>query len=210
MSRIALTLRSPAHTIIRMDETAAVTLFAWIDREVWLVTSRHGDERGGLIATFVTPASIVPDSPRVLVALAKQHHTWGVVEASGLFTLHLLCEGNLDLVWRFGLRSSREGDKFAGIETASPSGCPLLPGTIGWLDCKVEAKQDIGDRTVYTAEVTRGEVTHFAPPLTTSRLMELAPPGKLGELQRRRHQDGFRDAEAIRIWRGLPPAPPGE
>jgi len=193
-----------------MDATAAATLFAWIDREVWLLTSRHGDVRAGLIATTVTPASIVPDMPRVLVALACQHHTWAAVEASGAFTLHLLCERNLDLVWRFGLRSSREGDKFAGLDVGeSPSGCPLIAGTVGWLDCKVEARQEIGDRSVYVAEVTRGEVTHFAPPLTTRRLMELAPAGKLGELQRRRHQDGFRDAEAIRLWRGLPPAPAG-
>src|SRR6516225_9780017 len=75
-----------------MDSTAASTLIAWLDRELWLVTSQAGDRRGGLIATFVNPASIVADLPRMLVGLARQHHTWEVVEASGAFALHLLGE----------------------------------------------------------------------------------------------------------------------
>ena len=66
-----------------MDLTAASTLFAWLGRELWLVTAQAGGRRGGLIATFVNQASIVPEMPRVLVGLARQHHTWELVEASG-------------------------------------------------------------------------------------------------------------------------------
>lgn len=194
-----------------MDVTAAATLFAWLDREVWLVTSYDGQHQGGLIATFVSPSSIVPEAPRVLVALAHQHRTWELVEASGCLALHLLSESNLELVWRFGLQSSRDVDKFAGLEAKkAPSGCPVLSSTIGWLDCRVETRQEIGDRTVFVAEVVQGEVTNFAPPLTTRRLMELAPASRLSEMQRRRHHDGFRDAEAIRLWRGQAPERPAD
>ena len=65
-----------------MDKTAATALFAWLDREVWLVTSQAGEKRGGLIATFVNQASIVPDVPRVVIGLARHHHTWTIVEES--------------------------------------------------------------------------------------------------------------------------------
>jgi flavin reductase (DIM6/NTAB) family NADH-FMN oxidoreductase RutF len=192
-----------------MDVTAAATLFAWLDREGWLVTSQDGPRQGGLIATFVSPASIVPESPRVLVALAHTHRTAELVEASGCFAMHLLSEENLELVWRFGLQSSRDVDKFAGLEVGkAPSGCPVLGDTVGWLDCRVEARHDIGDRAVFVADVVQGEVTHFAPPLTMRRLLELAPAHRLSEMQRRRHHDGFRDAQAIRLWRGLSPEPP--
>lgn len=185
-----------------MDATAAATLFAWLDREIWLVTARAGERRGGLIATFVSQASLVADMPRVLVSLAKQHHTWGLIEASGCFALHLLCEENLELVWRFGLASGRDLDKFAGLEpTAAATGSPVLAGTVGWLDCRVETKLDFGDRTAFVAEVVEGTVTHFAPPLTAKRLVELAPASRLAEMQRLRHQDSYRDAEAIRAWR---------
>jgi hypothetical protein len=44
-------------------------------------------------------------------------------------------------------------------------------------------------------------VTHFAPPLTQRRLLELAPPHCLIELKRLRHLDSYVDAGAIRAWR---------
>jgi flavin reductase (DIM6/NTAB) family NADH-FMN oxidoreductase RutF len=167
-----------------MDLTAASTLFASLDRELWLVTARDGPRRGGLIATFVSQVTIVPDMPRMLVGLARQHYTWELVEASGAFALHLIGEPHLDWVWRFGLESGRHKDKFEGLpfqtgETASP----LLEGAIGWLECRVEDRLDTGDRTVYLAEVVQSQVGDFAPPLTQNRLLELAPPDRLGELR---------------------------
>jgi flavin reductase (DIM6/NTAB) family NADH-FMN oxidoreductase RutF len=185
-----------------MDATAAATLFAWLDREVWLVTAGAGPRRGGLIATFVSEASIVPDLPRVLVGLARQHHTWDLVEASGAFALHLLGEQHVELVWRFGLHSGRDVDKFAGLGIRTEAtGSPLLEDAVGWLDCRVEDRLDTGDRTVYLAAVLQAQVTHFAPPLTVKRLLELAPPEQLAELKRQRHSDSYRDAEAILAWR---------
>jgi flavin reductase (DIM6/NTAB) family NADH-FMN oxidoreductase RutF len=185
-----------------MDETAASTLFAWVDRELWLVTAQAGGRRGGLIATFVNQASIVPELPRVVVGLAKQHQTWGLVEASGAFALHLIGEQHLDWVWRFGLESGRDADKFRGLAPhAEATGSPLLDDAVGWLDCRVEARLDTGDRTLYLAEVVQGRVTHFGPPLTFKRLLELAPPDRLAELKRQLHADSYADAEAILAWR---------
>ena len=185
-----------------MDVTAASTLFAWLDREIWLVTARADTRRGGLIATFVNQATIVPELPRVLVGLAAQHYTRELVESSNTFALHLLSENHLDWVWRFGLETGRERDKFEGLRVRNTiTGSPVLDDAVGWLDCRVEARLDIGDRTVYLAEVVQSGVTHFAPPLTVQRLLKLAPPARLAELKRQLHRDGEIDAEAIRQWR---------
>jgi flavin reductase (DIM6/NTAB) family NADH-FMN oxidoreductase RutF len=185
-----------------MDATAASTLFAWLDRELWLVTAQAGTRRGGLIATFVNPASIIPESPRMLVGLAKQHHTWELVEASGAFALHLLSEHHLDWVWHFGLQSGRTCDKLAGLRLRpGATGSPLLEDAVGWLDCRVEDRLDTGDRTVYLADVVQGGVTHFAPPLTVQRLLQIGPPARLAELKRQLQQDSQADAEAIHLWR---------
>jgi len=186
-----------------MDTTAAAALFAWLDREIWLVTAQAGGRRGGLIATLVAEASIVPDLPRVAVGLARQHHTWELVEASGAFGLHLIGEANLDWVWRFGLVSGHDQDKFAGLETATAAtGSPLLAGCIGWLDCRVEARLDTGDRTLYLADVVQGVIANYGPPLTLKRLLQIAPPDRLAELKRQRFCDSHIDAEAIQAWRG--------
>src|SRR5437588_10674311 len=132
-----------------MDTSAISAVFAQLDRELWLLTAAASGNRGGLVATFVSQASIVPEMPRVLVGMARQHRTWELIEASGAFALHLLGEEHLDWVIRFGLKSSRTVDKFDGLEhRPGPSGSPILRGAAGWLDCRVEAKLDTGDRTL--------------------------------------------------------------
>jgi flavin reductase (DIM6/NTAB) family NADH-FMN oxidoreductase RutF len=175
-----------------------------LDPEIWLVTASHDGRRGGLIATFVNPASIVPEAPRMLVGIAKQHHTHGLIEASRAFTLYLLDESHLDWVWRFGLQSASprppgEGpgvrafiDKFAGMPELQP---------VAWLECRVEASLDTGDRTIYLAEVLAGKLEKQTPPLTIQRLLELAPPERLQELRDGMKRDASIDARAIQAWR---------
>src|SRR5262245_34991414 len=110
-----------------MDPAAVSAVFAQVDPAVWLITARAGERQGGLIATFVSQASIVPEAPRVVVGMARHHHTWELVEASGAFALHLLGEEQLDWVWRFGLQSGRHQDKLAGLAAHSGiTGSPLL------------------------------------------------------------------------------------
>jgi flavin reductase (DIM6/NTAB) family NADH-FMN oxidoreductase RutF len=169
---------------------------------LWLLTAASGGQRGGLIATFVSQASIVPDLPRVLVGLAKQHHTWGLVEASGAFALHLLGEEHLSRVWRFGLQSGRDVDKLDGPRvTIGATGSPILTDTLGWLECRVESRMDTGDRTVYLAEVVRGETTREGLPLTVQRLIQIASPERLRELKEQMARDIGIDGAAIRAWR---------
>ena len=185
-----------------MDRTAASALTAWLDRELWLVTARAGERRGGLIATFVSQASLVPELPRMLVGVARQHHTWELIEASGAFALHLLGQDNADWVAHFGLRSGRTFDKFAGVPyRAGPTGSPVLDGAIGWLDCAVEARMETGDRTVYLGQVVGSEVTRYGPPLTLKRFLEEAPQETAAELKRLVHRDCDIDAAAIAAWR---------
>lgn len=185
-----------------MATLTVAALFAQLDRELWLVTARDGRRRGGLIATFVSQASIVPELPRVLVGLARQHQTTELVQASGAFALHLLGEAHLPWVWRFGLRSGKEFDKLEGLENrAGPTGSPIVAGALGWLDCRAEARLDTGDRLVYLGEVVAGELAGRSPPLTFKRLLQLAPAAELRQLRQLLAQDSATDAAAIRAWR---------
>jgi flavin reductase (DIM6/NTAB) family NADH-FMN oxidoreductase RutF len=185
-----------------MDFQAAADLIALTDRELWLITSAAGDRRGGLIATFVSHASLVPELPRLLIAVAKQHHTWQLIEASGAFAAHLLAERNLDLVWRFGLASGRDLDKFEGLTSETGvSGSPIFGNTLGWLDCRVETRLETGDRTVYVADVLAAKKLLDEPPLTGKGMIELAPPDKRQQLRELRERDSAVDAAAIRAWR---------
>jgi flavin reductase (DIM6/NTAB) family NADH-FMN oxidoreductase RutF len=186
-----------------MNTANVSALFARTDRELWLVTARSGERRGGLVATFVNQASIVPELPRVVAGIARQHYTWELIEASGAFALHLLGEDHLDWVWQFGLRSGREVDKLAGVScTAAATGSPILTEALGWLDCRVEARLDSGDRTLYLAEVVEAQAVRDGRPLTVQAMVQRASPEQLGKLKKQMIHDAAVDAAAIRLWRG--------
>ncbi len=177
-------------------------VFHLYDPPLWLVTACHRGWRGGFIATFAVRASIVPALPRMVIGVAKHHHTWGLIEGSGRFALHLLAADDLRSVWRFGLQSGHEVDKFLDLaDRRTPDGNPLHPEARSWLDCRVEERLDIGDRTLYVAEVSGGEVLAQGPVLGVAALLEGAPPERRAELDRLYAADQSVDAAAILSWR---------
>ncbi len=160
-----------------MDAQEVASLFEGVDREVWIVTAAHGGERAGLVATLVAPASIVPEMPRIIAGIAKTHETWKLIETSGAFAVHLVEESQADWVWRFGLQSSRDVDKFTGFDVGTAAtGSPILRDSLAWLDCRVETRMDTGDRTIYLGEVSEGHSKSAARPLTLQKLLAIAPP----------------------------------
>lgn len=177
-------------------------VFHLYDPPLWLVTAADGDRRGGLIATLAARASIVPDLPRMVVGIAKHHHTWALIEASGAFALHLLRMDDLEAVWRFGLASGHHTDKLAGLpQRHTPEGSPLYPHAHAWLDCRVEGRMDTGDRTLYLAEIKGGAVLARGPVLGVGTLLGSAPPERLAELNRLYRVDQVLDRDAIQAWR---------
>jgi flavin reductase (DIM6/NTAB) family NADH-FMN oxidoreductase RutF len=185
-----------------MDARQIGKLFERIDREVWIVTAAQGARRSGLVATFVAPASIVTDMPRVVAGIAKTHETWKVIDASGAFAVHLVEESQAELVWRFGLQSSRDVDKFAGlqIDTAA-TGSPILREALAWFDCRVETRMDTGDRTVFLAEVLACDSKNDSRPMRLHKMLTLAPPEHKQTLREQMTADAALDAEAIQRWR---------
>ena len=168
-----------------MDVAQIGKVYAQLDPPLWLVTAADGDRRGGLIATTVTQASIVSAMPRQLITIDKRHNTHALIEGSGAFAMHLIDETQLDLVWRFGLQSGRDVDKFAGLAfRTGATGSPLLPEALAWFDCRVEARMDSGDRTVYLAAVVDGRLERTDPPLTNRRFFEHRPTGQTEDHER--------------------------
>ena len=185
-----------------MDVAQVGEVYAQLSPPLWLVTAADGDRRGGLIATTVTQASIVNEMPRQLITIAKRHNTHTLIEASDVFAMHLIDETQLDLVWRFGMQSGRDVNKFDGLAfRIGATGSPLLPEALAWFDCRVEARLDSGDRTVYLAAVVEGQRQRTDPPLTNRRFFEIAPPDKQKILRDQYEHDARLDAESIQLWR---------
>ena len=185
-----------------MDIAQIGKIYAQLNPPLWLVTAAAGDRRGGLIATTVAQASIVSEMPRQLITIDKRHNTHALIEGSGAFAMHLIDETQLDLVWRFGLQSGRDVNKFAGLVCRTgATGSPLLPEALAWFDCRVESRMDSGDRTVYLAAVVDGQLERTDPPLTNRRFFDLAPPDKQKIMNEQYVRDARLDAESIQRWR---------
>ena len=105
-------------------------------------------------------------------------------------------------MWRFGLQSGRDVDKFAGLAfRTGATGSPLLPEALAWFDCRVESRMDSGDRTIYLAAVVDGRLERTAPPLTNNHFFRIAPPEKQKIMDEQYEHDARLDALAIQQWR---------
>jgi flavin reductase (DIM6/NTAB) family NADH-FMN oxidoreductase RutF len=185
-----------------MDEVVIQRALGQFDRTVWIVTSSEGDELGGLVATFVNSASLVPALPRLLVGIAVHHHTWRLMRTSRAFTAHLVDEAHCDLLWRFGLSTGHSTNKFAGVSwRRAVSGAPVLDDALAWLDCVVETTFEIGDRSLFLGAIVDGQVNGAGPAMTSTRLFELADEERRRRLLDDRRHDEALDAGAIQQWR---------
>lgn len=140
-------------------------LLRLIDREVWILTAAVGERRGGLLATWVSVASIDPQRPVLLAGIAPNHFTAELVQQSGRFVAHLLQPAQAALAWNFANGSGRDRDKFAGLATKNtPGNAPQLMDCLAWFDCRVFSRYDAGDRLFFWADVVvAGESGQGAP-----------------------------------------------
>ena len=175
-----------------------------LDPPLWIVTAAAGHESGGLLATFVSQASIAADCPRILAGIGKSHRTWELIEASGGFAVHLLTMSQEHLDWadRFGLESGRTSDKFAGLQSRQgQTGSPILEDAAAWAECKVEARFDTGDRTIYLAEVVDAKPPESAEILTVQRWVKTLSVLRQARQSELFSADSALDTEAILSWR---------
>ena len=177
-------------------------VFGNIDREVWIVTAAAGGRRGGLVATWVSQASIDREHPIVMAGIAPNHFTAELIDASQAFGLHLITEGQVDHAWNFGVGSGRDRDKLAGIETSvKETGSPILRECLAWLDCRVFGAHRTGDRIYYWADVVAGDMASAGLPLTESQLIGLATDTQKRALRRGRDADIAIQRPRQQAWR---------
>lgn len=175
------------------------SIFSLTDHEIFVLTARSDGRDSGQIATWIVPATLVPDRPRVAVVISQQNFTHSLLAVSGRFVLNLLSDEQHELLPRFGLLSTREHDKFEGIDIArSPEGIAILPGTCGWAECRVVSSLDLGDRIIYAADITAQEVYPERRPLHKREAFALQPPHILAQLEEKHRIDGVRDKAFIR------------
>lgn len=121
---------------------------------VTVVTGLHDDRPVGL--TCQSFASVSLDPPLVLFAPSRTSRSWPLIRESGSFCVNLLAA---DQAWISNVMAGSGGqgaqDKFAEVawRPSSRTGAPVLAGTLGHVDCAVEAVHEAGDHDVVIGRV---------------------------------------------------------
>ena len=123
---------------------------------VTVVTSVSNDEPVGLTCQSFMSVSL--DPPLVLFSPAKSSRAWPLIQRAGKFCVNFLSADQADLS---NTMASRGVDKFAGIhwEAAPETGSPLLPGTLGYVDCSIHRVHEAGDHYVVIGRVLDLDLT---------------------------------------------------
>jgi len=192
-----------------MDPEATYALLRSLTSPVVAVTSRRGDKRNGMISDGAIRASIVPDLPRLAVLVHKFNFTHELVFETGVFGLHVLHTGQLDLVHRLGWFSGRDRDKLADVpHRLGQTGVPVLEDCCAWFECVVCNAMDTGSGTFFMGDVVNAGRGPGAEVLEPTYLRDHLPP----DLQRdylvrlTKAQDEARTLSRTMkplVWRGL-------
>ena len=129
-----------------------------VDRPIWVITSESEESgKAGMIATWVSQASLDPENPRIMAAISPMHHTHQVIQQRLKFVAHLITRDEVELVWRFGLKSGNIVNKFSDYEyLTTDEGLPRLNECHSFLECSVVTQFVAGDRTFFIATIDKG------------------------------------------------------
>lgn len=141
-----------------MSLADAAALFQEFDPPLWIVTAGDGTRVGGLLASWVYPASIDPDHPLLIAALAAHHFTTPLVRGSGRFAAQLLRPDQVELAWQFGATSGHTVDKSPWLAAADEADAlPTLAECHTRIECQVADEHQAGERVFFWGRARQAE-----------------------------------------------------
>lgn len=138
-------------------------LSRWASGVAVITTNRDGYWHGMTASSFT---SVSLDPPLVSVSLAKKLNTHALIQKTQVFAVNILAADQIETAKIFAGYYKEVQNRFEGLEcTTAVTGSPLLPGTLGWLDCKVVYAYEGGDHTIFVGEVQAAGPISTAQPL---------------------------------------------
>jgi flavin reductase (DIM6/NTAB) family NADH-FMN oxidoreductase RutF len=133
--------------------------FSGLVHGVYVVTTRVDDTVNGMTAAWVSQVSLKP--LLVMVSIAPPRYTHNLIKESGIFAINVLTSDQVELGKRFGYKSGRKVDKFAGLDWfPAATGAPILPQAYAYLDLKLADMFPAGDHTLFVGEVVDAKILH--------------------------------------------------
>ena len=130
---------------------------------VYAVTTGHGGERFGIIATSVNSLSL--DPPSLLVCVNRAASLHGPMDSAERFCVNVLGVGNRAVADCF-MRGGSGEDRFAVGEWEEEHGVPVLSTAQSSLICQVAQRQAFGTHTIFIGELIAAHHRANTKPLT--------------------------------------------
>jgi flavin reductase (DIM6/NTAB) family NADH-FMN oxidoreductase RutF len=125
---------------------------------VTVITVRKGDMLHGMTANAFSSVSLNP--PLILVSVDKRADMHGMLLESEVFCVNILAEPHRTWSDWWAGKAPKDQDQFANIPySTKATGCPVLEDCLGYIDCKVWARYEGGDHTLFVGEVQEAAVT---------------------------------------------------
>ena len=132
---------------------------------VSVVAARHGPLLAGMTANAV--ASISIDPPLMMASIGKRAETHAAIVGSHAFAISVLAEDQRELAECFARPTTAE--KLTGFCDATwheaETGSPVLDGALAYFDCRLSARHDGGDHTIFLGEIVAAGFREDAEPL---------------------------------------------
>jgi len=142
---------------------------------LYLVTARFNETKAGYVANTVFQVTANP--PKFGISCNKENYSAEIIQKSGAFAFSVLGEqASTGLIGDFGYRSSREIDKFKGVNYfIGDSGSPIVTDScLAWFDCKITETIDVGSHLLIIGEAIASDVIKMQiKPLTYNYYREV-------------------------------------
>ena len=134
---------------------------------LYIISTKCDEMLAGCVVNTFQQVTSKP--ARVSVAVNKENFTAGAIMKAGRFEATVLAESaSMELIGRFGFRTSTEIDKFAETAHAfDEAGIPYVTeGAVAHFGARVIETVDVGTHYLIVGEVEQAEVLSSEPPMT--------------------------------------------
>jgi flavin reductase len=120
---------------------------------VTVVTTRGEEHAYGMTANAFSSVSL--DPPLVLVCVIHPSEGSQHIETNGCFAVNILHAEQEPISRYFANRDRPRGrDAFSEVpHRTAATGCPIIEGALGFLDCRLHTTHSAGDHQVFIGEV---------------------------------------------------------
>jgi len=150
------------------DEKDVREVLAKFEYGVHVVSMGRGQDGNAFTASWLTQVSSEP--PMIVIAVHNKHQSARMLGEKDCFVVNLLSKAAAGVAKTYYGPAESGYAKLKDVEVtpAPETGCPVIPGAVGFLDCKVVKRVPCGNHTAFFGEVLAAELTTDGEILTTT------------------------------------------